>query len=52
MVLTVVAIDRNLQPPSPFAMGYCGHGVANSLYFGHHLANLMRGRPMDRMERR
>jgi glycine/D-amino acid oxidase-like deaminating enzyme len=26
-----------------FAMGYCGHGVANSLYFGHHLANLMRG---------
>jgi glycine/D-amino acid oxidase-like deaminating enzyme len=26
-----------------FAMGYCGHGVANSLYFGHHLANLLRG---------
>lgn len=26
-----------------FAMGYCGHGVASSLYFGHHLANLMRG---------
>lgn len=28
-----------------FAMGYCNHGVANSLYFGHHLANLMRGKP-------
>ncbi len=27
-----------------FAMGYCGHGVANSLWFGHHLANLMRGK--------
>ena len=28
-----------------FAMGYCGHGVANSLYFGHHLAKLMCGQP-------
>jgi glycine/D-amino acid oxidase-like deaminating enzyme len=28
-----------------FAMGYCGHGVANSLFFGHHLAKLMRGQP-------
>jgi glycine/D-amino acid oxidase-like deaminating enzyme len=27
-----------------FAMGYCGHGVANSLFFGHNLANHMRGR--------
>ncbi|MGH8527711.1 MAG: NAD(P)/FAD-dependent oxidoreductase, partial [Gammaproteobacteria bacterium] len=27
-----------------FAMGYCGHGVANSLYFGHHLANRIQGR--------
>jgi glycine/D-amino acid oxidase-like deaminating enzyme len=26
-----------------FAMGYCGHGVANSLFFGHHLAKLLRG---------
>jgi glycine/D-amino acid oxidase-like deaminating enzyme len=30
-----------------FAMGYCGHGVANSLYFGHHLAKLVRGQPSD-----
>lgn len=28
-----------------FAMGYCGHGVANSLFFGHHLAQRMQGRP-------
>jgi glycine/D-amino acid oxidase-like deaminating enzyme len=28
-----------------FAMGYCGHGVANSLFFGHDLAGQMRGRP-------
>ena len=27
-----------------FAMGYCGHGVANSLYFGHNLAGMMLGR--------
>jgi glycine/D-amino acid oxidase-like deaminating enzyme len=27
-----------------FAMGYCGHGVANSLYFGRNLADQMRGK--------
>jgi glycine/D-amino acid oxidase-like deaminating enzyme len=28
-----------------FAMGYCGHGVANSLFLAHHLARRMCGQP-------